>query len=61
MYPRFLYVTSLFSSFSADDIMKNDLILVSSFRSVFLAVSANVRNVKQSLSTERIALIGGEL
>jgi hypothetical protein len=54
-------VTFLFSSFSAEDIMKNDLILVSTPRSVFVNFSENVPNVKQSLSTERSALIGRKL
>jgi len=41
--------------------MKNELILVSSSRSVFVNFSENVRNFKQSLSTEGSALIGGKL
>jgi len=59
--PGIIYVASLFSWLSADSIMKNHLILVSSSRSVFVNFSENVRNFKQSLSTERSVLIGGKL
>ena len=56
-----IYVRSLFSTLSADNIMINDLILVSSSNSVYVNFSENVLDFKQSLSTERSVLIGGKL